>query len=135
MQKLLNDDVKDLELYSKHKAKYLEVRKNRRIRRNTAYENYVNNAYPILPKGTLADLQRIKQNLISANEINFSNQKLEKILEIQTKIDNQDYSVEGTLEWTSRQEYLVHTANFVWPDANELVIRQQEEAELLVLLN
>ena len=135
MQKLLNDDVKDLELYSNHRKKYLETRTNRRIRRNTNYESYINSSYPVLPKVTLSDLQRIKQNLISSNEINSSNQKIEKIQEIQAKIDNQDYCVEGTTEWTTRQQFLSYAANFQWPDANELTIRQQEEAELLALLN
>lgn len=131
---LLNDTTKNNQLYSSNYTDYCRILKSRITRRNNGYSNYINSMYSVYPKPTLLDHQNIKNKLeIKYNE-KPSNQLFLKIQEIQTKIDNQDYCVEGTPEWTTRQEFLAYAANFQWPDATELAIRQQEEADLLALL-
>jgi len=135
MQKLLNDQTKDTELYSLNRNIYSEIVKNRRLRRNNNYNEYIVSKYPIYPKLTLTELEKQKQKFISRNNINPNAQLVGKIQELQYKIDNLDYCVEGTPEYNTRQDFLAYAADFVWPDANELAIRQQEEVELLALLN
>lgn len=134
---LINEKT-DEELIRNHNNFYYNVHNGRNNRYSAAYKNYIESAnFNVIPK-TLSELQDRLNRLtnLHLNGNYYSSVDIEaKIQEIQSKIDNNDYCVEGTPEWTTRQEFLAYAANFQWPNANELLIRQQEEAELLALLN
>jgi len=52
--------------------------------------------------------------------------------QIQAKLDSGNYIAIDSQEEVNHLQYIQNLANsFVWPSANELIIRQQEEQELL----
>lgn len=115
---------------------YVELINKRKKRYNTALQNSIDAlSLNYIPKPSLEDLQEQlklyeKYFLLSANE------KIKDTLDkIKNKILAEDYLKDTDPEYQIKQTLLAHTESFVWPDANELAIRQQEEAELMALLN
>lgn len=131
---ILLDLAQDQLLAEVDPEKYNTTFLNRMKRQNTAYESYVKNVYQEYPRSNLSTLVNRKSRLQAIYDKTASTRISLKIQELQTKIDNLDYCVEDTTEWTARQEFLAHAANFQWPDANEIALQQQEETELLALL-
>lgn len=83
---------------------------------------------------TLESLQLQLANFERINLIHPSVKTSETISRIQNRISSGDYAKENDAALNLRREVEMHAQSFVWPDANELIIRQQEEAELLALL-
>lgn len=134
---LINNETDQL-LIKNYNSNYYSIYNNRNNRYTTAYKNYIDSSENKSVTRTLSELQTQLSRLsnLHTNGNYYSRIDIEsKIQEIQSKIDNNHYCVEGTPEWTTRQDFLAYSASFVWPDANELAIRQQEETELLALLN
>jgi hypothetical protein len=132
---IFDDNSTEQLAYSLQPQKYKEIKENRLARRRAAYDLYINLEYPTYPLPDLDTYIRVKNKLISVNADRDTLEITQRIQEIQTKIDNQDYCVEGTPAWTTRQEFLAYAANFQWPDANELTTRELEKQELLSLIN
>lgn len=132
--KLLND-----RLIKEHKQEHDIIQKLRIDRMQLACSQHMGATYSERPKPLLQNiLDRIAKyelNYAESSSQHASQRWLDKKQKAQNLIDTQQYAQENSPEYDYHVNYYSHLNNFVWPDANELAIRQQEEAELLALLN
>lgn len=122
-----------------YSQKYREVLMARIQRKEQALTSYMGAEYQNLPKHTLEELNKnISIFTRLSNAENITDDKKQEFLnvvgELQSRKDNNDYCVEGTADYDYKIAYEQHKTNFVWPDANELSVRQTEEVELLALV-
>ena len=136
MRNLITDNEADDNcLFVYYNQKFMEVIENRNFRQNQAVMAWLQPSYTEKPKSLLPELQ----TRLEKYEANYQRTKAETWLDrknmVQAKIDNHEYITEDSTEWAYRQDLENHISNFVWPSAEETIIREQEKQELLALLN
>lgn len=132
---LLEDKLLNDRLIREYSTEHDNVLNARISRMQSALTQHMGQTYSIAPVPLLQNLlDRITRYESYYNE-NPNQKWLNKRQEVQNLIDTQQYAQENTPDYDYHVNYYNILNNFVWPDANELTIRQQEEAELMALLN
>lgn len=131
----LDDQTKNDLLKQNFSNNLLGVRSLRLSRANAALLNYLNTAgYSQYPKLTLIEIDNQLAELQNIYNTSPSDQLLNSIQRLQNLKNTNDYCVENSPEYTYRENRKNFAKTFMWPDANELTIREQEKQQLLALL-
>ena len=136
---LLEDKLLNDRLIREYSTEHDNVLNARISRMQSALTQHMGTIYAERPKPLLQHiLDRIANYELRYSESlsqSASQRWLDKKQKAQNLIDTQQYAQENTPDHDYHVNYYIILNNFVWPDANELTIRQQEEAELMALLN
>lgn len=137
---ILTDEQLEHKAKVEHTSVYARIFNDRANRKNMAFINYMEvNGFTHVPKYTLEALnqmldilnkQKNNSNVLSDN-LTWINQK---ISEINSIIENNEYATPNTSDYTYIEDYKAQATGFIWPNEEELGIRSQEEQELLALL-
>lgn len=131
---IIQDANLNYKIVSNFSDNYNEILERRFTREINALNEYMGEEFSTLPMPTLQQLL----NKISLREQNYQTTNREMFLnkkqELQNLIDTEQYAKENTPEYVYNINYNNKLNYFVWPDTNELLMRQQEESELLALL-
>lgn len=121
-QFVFQDATKNQALLHNNRQAYYQTLIDRSIRLNSARVFYMQSNFP---QNTL----NTQQELIAFCEL-FKNTDTLLYDAFNKKLVDGDFLIEGTPEWTYRQQYVQAFQDFLWPSTEETVIRQAEEAEL-----
>lgn len=138
---IICDIEKDLLLKKNHNAAYKQVLINRKQRKSAALDSFLQQNFSNSPLSSLLELQKqvnFFQNVVdnSQNKPQVEIDSITGLLQnLQSKIANHEYYLENSPEHQYRIDYDNAVASFVWPDYNELVLRNDEKNQLLGLLN
>ena len=114
-------------------SKCIEVLMARNARRRTAIETYMQEySKPLLTLDGLQTFVAYAQQRVATGR---STTDLEA--DLQTRLNDiatNNYAQLGTPEMDYRDQYIARLEAFVWPSAEELTVRQQEEADIISLL-
>ena len=125
----------DLLLSTKEPELYLKLLNDVKTRAENTFNNRTNHQYTTPPLPTLEALQTlaattVKEYYKKGNLLNYNKLVDDIVAEANRKIDNQEYCMVGTEEWTYRENYFKAWEDFnnSWPDATEIEIREQEKS-------
>ena len=121
-QFVFQDATKNQALLNNNRQAYYRTLIDRSIRLNSARVFYMQSNFPQNPLNT-------QQELIAFCE-KFKNIDALLYDKFNKKLIDGDFLIEGTPEWSYRQQYDQAFQNFFWPNAEEITIRQAEETEL-----
>ena len=136
MEQIFNDSAINQSLLNNFSNDYNIVVFNRVDRRNKKLKNFMqDNNFSSIPLPILDNLINAKAVIenyrTQMNDPTFLNAQY---IQLEQQIQNSNYAVLNSPEYYYHINYVNFESTFSWPDANELTIRQQEEAELLALL-
>lgn len=133
---IFTDPVIDEKARTQRPKQYIQIFINRSTRYKLAFANHMF-GYTNMPRPTLMELQAKAEfyTEILNNDPNNTNIQ-NKLNDVNKKIADQDYVVEGTPDYTYFLNYTNKLKEFktIYPDANESSIRQDEEQKLLAEL-
>lgn len=122
-------------LFREHPDTYYQILNLRFSRMQSTLAIFMGTEFTSIPKPTMQSLSDRITRYQTFFEDTGTTRWLDKKQEAQNLIDTQQFAQENTPDYDYHVNYFNKLNSFVWPDANELVIRQQEEIELLALLN
>ena len=109
---------------------------DRSKRKDTALQEYIALKFETPPKMSLEQLQSVKSIMEKQFLENPNNEKIINLLiQINTKITNEDYLKPDTDDITYLNNYNAYVNQFAWPTDEELLLQNQENAELENLKN
>ena len=140
MSLVLSNILLNREFKTKFLENYTTIFTERQARYKNAFENFMGDDFKNLPKETLPEInskiELLTKFLNSSNTDDNQRQNLNHaISSLQQRINENDYVVEGSAEHNYKLAYEEKKKSFVWPDANELSLQQNEETQALSLLN
>lgn len=138
IEQLINDENKNLLLCEQHINVFKEYSKKRRERKRDNFFSYIDQYYPngFVNTNTLEELTAQLNELVRhRGNITKNLDKWDELINnMQSRIDNNQYTIEDSIEYSERLAYQAKVSAFVWPNQEEIDIRAQEEQELLAYL-
>ena len=112
------------------------IMNNQNQRKKTAFITFMGPEYSEKPMETLESLENIIANYDNIFQENASDTWVLPLKQqIQNKINNNDYCIPGSPEWTYREAYMAKASTFIWPPPEEIAIQEQESQTIFNMLS
>jgi hypothetical protein len=129
---VFSDNSVDEQIKNKLPNEYYSICQKRIRRYTESYKNWMND-FPTRPLVDKSSLER--EILIYENKENKTNYDIDHLNKIKDSLAQGLYCEGDNIHAQYKANWADRKLAFVWPDANESTLRQQEESELLALFS